>query len=224
MSCAVDDMVCGMASASLIGRLHDVVRAVARPWRAPPRPPRRRCRASRRGLRHRDHPAIGRAGQRADRVVGAVHHQLGPQLGLDVVGDLDRHAAAVKVRRSRPVRAPAAGSSASSSLPDHQIAAAGVPHVPGSRHVRRRHRPARHHRFLTCRRMRSTLSTPFCRLRTTASGARCGAICARGVLGVEAFDAEQDQPAPRDRGRFRWWPRAECASRGRCFEATVRCG
>src|SRR6185312_9942792 len=84
-------------------------------------------------LRHRNHLAVRFFGQRADRVVGAVLHQLGPERDLDCGGNFDRDTAYVEdlfdLSERRIVDSPGGHAA------EHDAASAGVLDVTGTWHV-----------------------------------------------------------------------------------------
>ena len=187
MSCAVDDSCAGIAARDALHRLQ---RGVER-QRLRRRPAATRHHLAHHGALHLDdrrqrgHAAVGRLRQARDGVVGAVDHQLAPQLAHHVGARCAPARRRWRTGRPRPAGACAGAAScaaAASSGADHQVAAAVVLHARRARASPWPRRPPPAPRsggrgaraWRRCRR-RSAGSAPARRRRAAARSARATA-------------------------------------------------
>src|SRR5262249_5374913 len=82
-------------------------------------------------------PAVARTAQSRNRVVGTVHDQLRPEIGLDVARNVARHSRADEERGEllEPTPANVVAWTAPQKIPDDEIAASGVLHMPRRCHL-----------------------------------------------------------------------------------------
>ena len=182
MSCAVDESCAGIAPAMRCIAYSDAAQRQRR--RPRPAPSATTSRTSARcSSRISGSAAIlpyGCLRERRDRVVRAVDQQLGPQLGharrpRSVTGT---SALAEQRRPARCSCSATAGSCARLGIDraDHQVAAAEVLHDARLGHRGGDVDDRRHDCWARGGAIVGAFSTPFCRLSTSASARRCGAI------------------------------------------------